>query len=195
MPRALTTDEKRRQSQKLLEKGKTMAMAQGIKRVSVDEVAKAAGMAKGSFYQHFESKERFLAEVVWLAHLDLFAEAERVIATAPDIETAVRAALARLFAMPETIFFLRDFEDIEDIFAAMPSEAGQAYTRLEGDAYGRMLQLAGIDTTIVDPGVVHNFVHLLAFLSSAPMMIRDAVPQTTDTMTDALVAYILRGAK
>ncbi|MCL2721778.1 MAG: TetR/AcrR family transcriptional regulator, partial [Treponema sp.] len=64
MPRALTEQEKCRLCNRLLEKGKAIVLAQGIKKVSVDDIAKAAGMAKGSFYQHFESKEVFLYELI-----------------------------------------------------------------------------------------------------------------------------------
>ncbi len=190
MPRALTNEEKARQRRKLLERGKTAVMAQGLKRISIDPIAHAAGMAKGSFYQYFDSKERFLAEVVW------FAEAERI-ATAPgDVETRVRQVLARLFEMPETHFFLRNFRDIEDAaLASIQTADGQSFIQMEGAAFTRFLQMADIDTTVVDPGVVHNYIHLIYVLSSSDLMIADAVPATLATLTDSLVAYILRGAR
>jgi AcrR family transcriptional regulator len=52
MPRALTEKEKSAQYRKLLDKGKKEVISHGIKKVSVDDIAKVAGIAKGTFYKY-----------------------------------------------------------------------------------------------------------------------------------------------
>ena len=59
MPRALTEQEKCRQCEKLLVKGREVVLKQGIKKVSVDEITKAAGMAKGLFIIILKPRKNF----------------------------------------------------------------------------------------------------------------------------------------
>lgn len=59
MPRELTPDEKARNKQMLVDKGRALVYQYGIKKVSVDDVVASAGIAKGSFYITFHLKMSF----------------------------------------------------------------------------------------------------------------------------------------
>ena len=62
MPKAFTASQKDRVKLKLLQKGREYFTRYGLKKTSVDDLVKAVGIAKGSFYTFFESKEAlFLA--------------------------------------------------------------------------------------------------------------------------------------
>jgi TetR/AcrR family transcriptional regulator, transcriptional repressor for nem operon len=50
--------------EKLLEAGAQVLFAQGFNATGVQEIADAAGAPKGSFYNHFESKDAFAVEVI-----------------------------------------------------------------------------------------------------------------------------------
>jgi TetR/AcrR family transcriptional repressor of nem operon len=50
--------------EKLLERGVTLLMEQGYHGTGVQELVQSVGVPKGSFYNYFESKEAFSAEVV-----------------------------------------------------------------------------------------------------------------------------------
>lgn len=56
MPK-FSDSEKERIRQKLMREGERLFAAYGIKKVSIDEIVKAAGIAKGSFYTFYPSKE------------------------------------------------------------------------------------------------------------------------------------------
>jgi len=49
---------------KLLDQGVTLLMAQGYHGTGLQELVQTVGVPKGSFYNYFESKEAFSAEVV-----------------------------------------------------------------------------------------------------------------------------------
>ena len=121
MPRALTEQEKCRQCQRLLEKGKAVVLSQGLRKTSVDDIARAAGMAKGSFYQHFETKEEFMVELAWHIHRQLFEQAERMLLDGNDIRANARKLLTNLFHMPEMVFFIHNSQEIDELFSAMPN--------------------------------------------------------------------------
>ncbi len=50
--------------ERLLEAAKRLVLAKGLAGTRVDEICLAAGVTKGSFYHHFESKEQIAAALV-----------------------------------------------------------------------------------------------------------------------------------
>jgi AcrR family transcriptional regulator len=191
-PRALTEQEKCRQCEKLLEKGMAVVMSQGVKKVSVDDITRAAGMAKGSFYQHFESKEKYMYALIQEIHERMFERVANLIQNKSDIMSDVRGFLMNLWSMPEMLFFTQNHDEIIDIFDSLPDCRLRSAKQMEEEMYGRLLTLAGIDTKRVKPGVVHNFLHLPCLLESS-CMIEEDVPKTIELLMDALVSYIFGG--
>lgn len=64
MARAFSDKEKEAIRSALLEKGREMFGAYGLKRTGVAELARAVGIAPGSFYSFFDSKEELLFAVM-----------------------------------------------------------------------------------------------------------------------------------
>ncbi len=50
MPRALTEQERCAQCERLLNKGRDVVLMYGMRKVSIEDIAKAAGMAKGTLW-------------------------------------------------------------------------------------------------------------------------------------------------
>jgi len=193
MPRALTEQEKCRQCQRLLEKGKAVVFSQGIRKTSVDDVARAAGIAKGSFYQHFETKEKFMYELAWHIYRQLFEQAERMLFNGDDIRVNLRKLLTNLFHMPEMIFFIHNNQDITELCTSMPSREQQSDKKIEEAMFERLLVAAGIDIEKVKPGVVHNYIHAIYLTMGSDLMIKNEVPETCDQMMNSLTSYICGG--
>ncbi len=63
MPKSFNGTEKERIRSTLLSKGYEMFSRVGVKKTSIDELAAAAGISKGSFYSFFESKEAMVLEL------------------------------------------------------------------------------------------------------------------------------------
>lgn len=49
--------------QKLMEEGERLFTSYGIKKVSIDEIVRATGIAKGSFYSFYPSKEHLYMDI------------------------------------------------------------------------------------------------------------------------------------
>lgn len=64
MPKPFSEQEKQMIQQRLLEKGHEFFCKHGLKKVNVEELAKAANISKGAFYQFFESKEALFMDIV-----------------------------------------------------------------------------------------------------------------------------------
>ena len=64
----------------LLQVGERLFATQGYRDVSVEQIAHGAGLATGSFYRYFPSKEEFYAHVIGVIERRAINEARRVIA-------------------------------------------------------------------------------------------------------------------
>jgi AcrR family transcriptional regulator len=64
MPRPFSEEEKERIRKLLLEKGKELFSHYGIKKTGIGELAEAVGIAQGSFYLFFNSKEELYFAVL-----------------------------------------------------------------------------------------------------------------------------------
>ena len=53
-----------RRKQELLQIAYGMFIARGYENTSIEDIIEAAGIAKGTYYYHFESKEQMLEEVI-----------------------------------------------------------------------------------------------------------------------------------
>jgi AcrR family transcriptional regulator len=63
MPKAFTETERARISSRLVAAGKRLINSAGIRMLVVDDVAREAGISKGSFYSFFPSREDFILSV------------------------------------------------------------------------------------------------------------------------------------
>jgi AcrR family transcriptional regulator len=64
VPRPFSPDERARIAQRLRDAGRHAFAAYGLRRVSVDDLARAAGISKGAFYLFFDSKEALLLDLL-----------------------------------------------------------------------------------------------------------------------------------
>ncbi len=69
MPKGFTEYEKELIRKRLLEQGQRLFSAYGLKKTNIEEIAKAAGISKGAFYNFYESKEALFMEVIEQAEI------------------------------------------------------------------------------------------------------------------------------
>jgi AcrR family transcriptional regulator len=98
MPRAFTQHEKELIRGRLLDGGYQLFSAYGLKKTNVEELAEAAGISKGSFYNFYPSKEALFMDVMELAESRFREE------ILPLVETETGAPRARLFAILKKAF-------------------------------------------------------------------------------------------
>ena len=65
----------------LLKETRHCAVTLGMKKTSVDQLKKAVGIAKGSFYKFYESKEILFFAVLEDIHAELYGVADQVLET------------------------------------------------------------------------------------------------------------------
>ena len=80
----------------LLKETRRYAVTLGMKKTSVDQLTKAVGIAKGSFYKFYESKEMAFFAVLQGIHTELYRVADRALRESDGLQPSERAAKAVL---------------------------------------------------------------------------------------------------
>lgn len=84
---------RRRETRRLLmEAGRALFVEQPVEQVSIERITDRAGVAKGSFYNHFDSRESLFEQIIEVALQDLLQKYE---AFDPSIEDLLSRGLAR----------------------------------------------------------------------------------------------------
>ena len=89
----------------LLKETRHCAVTLGMKKTSVDQLTKAVGIAKGSFYKFYESKEMLFFAVLENVHSELYGVADHALSEAnglPPSERAAKAVLAVCWRLSDT---------------------------------------------------------------------------------------------
>lgn len=78
MPR-FGEDEKKRINEKLLSEGERLFSTHGVKKVTIDDLVEAVGIAKASFYTFYESKEYLYLDIVQSIQQKIFDELDTIL--------------------------------------------------------------------------------------------------------------------
>lgn len=194
MPRELTPEEKERQKEELLQQGKALIYKYGIKKINVEDIAKAAGIAKGSFYHSFRSKDDFLYEVLYQMHIEAFSQVKRTVQQIKNLPTAEkRVQLKQLFLTilydPQVVFFIDSQDDIQSFMARHDKEIMVRMEQMEQANYQEIFQQLGL--TDKQPEILQNYVHIIYFgVSQKKVMIEEYLDETIEILLDGLLDYL-----
>jgi AcrR family transcriptional regulator len=195
-PKILNEQNRIAQREKLLAKGRELLNAFGIRKTSIEDITRAAGMAKGSFYLYFKSKEELFLEIINRFHKEWFMVAEKLVQDTPVemIREKIKGFIIKMFNSPDylSVFKYHD-EMMELIKYAAVNEPGslQDLLVLEHETYAHLLRLCGKDLEKVKPGVVHNYVHLLyVAVADKDIMVEAYKSETFSAALEGLLNYI-----
>ncbi|MCK4682903.1 TetR/AcrR family transcriptional regulator [Candidatus Bipolaricaulota bacterium] len=127
MPRAFTEVEKEKIRERLFAAGRSCFTRYGLKKTTIDDLVKAVGIAKSSYYLFFESKESLYVELMMA---EMPAMMERLIdvsfAATDDTREALVLLIKRIVTEIETNEFAR-------IMLDNPSELKQLAASIDFD--------------------------------------------------------------
>jgi len=198
-PKKLTDQEMNFQKQKLLERGKDMLFSYGVKKTSVDDITKAAGMAKGTFYKYFESKEEFILELLRQLHITWFHQAELYFSehSFEPLKERVRSFIRKCFYSQDFLSFFKYHDEFEEILQSIQASLNPGFKELidmEYTAYERLLNMFHFDIQRVKPGVIHNYLHAMYFgIANVKIMENDCLDETFEALLNGLIEYIFGG--
>ncbi|MFT4613577.1 MAG: AcrR family transcriptional regulator [Bacteroidia bacterium] len=146
--------QRRRQEtrRQLLESGRILFVARGLENVSIDAITSTAGVAKGSFYNHFESREALFDALVGETVERLLEKREKY---SPPIEDPLDLALARTWFAHYSL--LSDPDACRLLLQAGSMSTGEVISNVLRETVGEELTdgVAQGSLSHLDPKVVH----------------------------------------
>jgi len=180
MPRAFNKEEKERIHCKLLDAGRSCFTRYGLKKTTIEDLVKLAGIAKSSFYLFFESKEALYVELLMS---ELPAMVQRLVDVSFGATDDTREALVRLLhaivAEIETNEFARiQLDDPGHLMQVIHSLDVDDILKRSAELYAPLVQeiaKAQVRGEIV-PGDPREILYSLGMIKLLPLG-RDRIPE------------------
>ena len=196
MPKAYSEPGKERIRRTLLQKGREYFIRYGIKKTSVEELTRAAGIAKGSFYKFFDSKEALFMAVHEESEAKLQQDMFRKLEGIRDPAERIRAFLKNSFLLLEEDPLLRmvfGTDDLASLAGFMSTEQFGEHYRRDLSFLGEMLagwQAEGTVRKDLDIDVAANMLASIYYIVLRKESIgRDMYDKVTDMIIDCLSGY------
>lgn len=166
MPKVISEQEKMQIKNAMYVKGIELIRKKGMKRVTVDDIAAAVQIAKGSFYAYYSSKEEFLYRTIKhneQALLDRILELE---ASSYNFKEKIIYALHALYLAPDSLALYVQASDLEYLMRKLPDSIHNMEQEKSQNNFQRTMIALGIEDTQCDYSVIANLMDGLHFVAS-----------------------------
>jgi len=194
MPRELNENEKNFEKSRLIKCGKYLLFRFGIRRVSVDDLAKEAGIAKGSFYNYFHSKDEFIYEMIWQLHKEMFSDFKQQFSQITQLgkeqqRNEIKKAFFAMYKAPTFDFLILEHNEIRIFLSRYSKEELEKIESLEKEKYKELFHLLNIKDKQIE--VVQNYIHIIIFgISHTDILNKNYLDQTVEALFDGLLNYL-----
>lgn len=187
MPRIFSEEDRSIIKNKMISEGIAQLATKSYKSISLDEITASVGIAKGTFYNFFSSKEHFFYEVMQQIKEDNRVELYALIEQGCPSKERVYACLSNRYLNKKTVYHYFTLDEMKLILRRIP----------EGDYKNDSTQFAeillekmGIQKKNVSEVVVNLF-HVLAMTASNRNLLESkAYEETISVLCHALTDYI-----
>ncbi|NWN89507.1 MAG: TetR/AcrR family transcriptional regulator [Micrococcaceae bacterium] len=151
----------------------------GINATTIEDITKAAGIAKGAFYKHFDSKDQLILELVQHFYDDVLATAARQVTAHPDspLDTLRNTIAAELEVATDYQNFLHavalDFPPnssgpVPDTIETLQHQLYVWHKHILLDAFGTRIDPYLEDLVIVLEGTISHYLMRIFWRGAAP---------------------------
>lgn len=154
MATAFNCREREQIDNSLIEAALRLAARSGMRHVTVDELAREAGISKGAFYSFYDSKEHLFLRALEALHREMYGGADKVFFERVDLPIRERTALAikEVFMVAkrrDAVSFIR--EDAPYLLRRLPPELLKEHYKSDEEHIRAMIERSGVElTTSVD---------------------------------------------
>jgi AcrR family transcriptional regulator len=186
MPRAFTADEATAIRARLMAAGAESFARMGIRRTTVDELARAAGISKGAFYGFFDTKESLFLALLEDHEIRAHAEVEAAVRADPQLglDTLIDTAMQATRRNP--LLPVAMSEEGLGLLRAMTEAQREAFIQRDERLVDRVLEL--LREAGVQIGVSSTV--LVALLRSL-VFVGWHRPEIGEGLTDELAAWLI----
>lgn len=185
MAAAFTRKERAAIEQRLREVALECAASLGMRRTTVDELARRAGISKGAFYSFFESKEHLFLSMLEQVHNEVYGRAKSVFDGSAGLPPWQRAAMAMkevCRATLEKCILPFTQEELPLLLRRLPEHLLDGNYHSDEEHLQRLLMEGGLELSL-DLHTVGAIVRLLLM----SLVLRQEIGPDFDKALDALI--------
>lgn len=188
---AFTQEQKDEIQEKLIEAGFELSTSIGFKKMTVATVAKSAGVAVGSFYIFFDSKENFVLALIKEAEKEAELRMATVFEKDGTIPLKKFLSVFRENLRPETNFLLKISLDDWVWLKSHLTDTTYFNTSSDRQKIEYLLpRIKGVREDI-DPGVVVNFIKsIYALYQNRETLFEESLETNVDLIFDSIYRYL-----
>lgn len=188
---AFTQEQKDEIQEKLIEAGFKLSTSIGFKKMTVATVAKSAGVAVGSFYIFFDSKENFVLALIKEAEKEAELRMATVFEKDGTIPLKKFLSVFRENFRPETNFLLKISLDDWVWLKSHLTDTTYFNTSSDRQKIEYLLpRIKGVREDI-DPGVVVNFIKsIYALYQNRETLFEESLETNVDLIFDSIYRYL-----
>lgn len=164
----------------------------GMKGVTVEDIAREAGLAKGSFYKYYPSKEVCLYEVARRSEREMFGRMERVLSESmPNREKIIKVFHEVYLASDSLVPYVAP-KDLEVLLRKLPAAYAERDQKKSENYFERSMQLMGIEGAQIQMGVLGHMMDSLAFIASK-MDNTSESQEAMELIINTIAEYVISG--
>ncbi|MDF2866006.1 MAG: hypothetical protein K0R72_824 [Clostridia bacterium] len=190
-PIIFKNESRERAKNTMYENGYNLIKKHGIKKTLVEDITKVTGIAKGTFYNFFESKELFIYEVIVYKRKCIKAMLSQIMLEKSSLDKeSLKKFVIDLTFGDNNIYNYLDDEDM----AALELKVPEATSSKAFDQDMALMILNNINNSErnnCDYKIIANYIKILSLAVSNKKKLNDEVlNQTTDLIISSLIDYI-----
>lgn len=191
MPRPLTKQEKAVVIDNMYKNGLLLIRTKKLKNITVEDITTASGIAKGTFYVYYKTKEEFMYEIIKKFEIDLM---DNIIAAASnnaDLKSKVVYIFKNLYLSSNSIAFSLTPEDVEWLLSKLPEKKVPEQEKAQNN-FVLMFEALGIPTSKCTSTTIHYLADCLLHISSSSQVHNDEIgkQEALDIMINTIADYV-----
>ena len=189
MPRTFSEHERAAITEAMLRAGAAMLRKKSIRQISVEEITKAANIAKGSFYSFYNSREELFWDIIKTEERQMVEKIIRIAEKDLDLKTKARKIFYDLYLDKNCIIYFLPPEDIQYIVRKLPPGFLKANHENSQSVSGKILSTSGVEASPENIAVLQG---ILDLLRSANTMEEPARKEILGILVEGLVDYFTK---
>ena len=166
MPKIISDYERERTQDAIIQHTKQLIIAKkGIKSVTVDDIVRAVGLGKGSFYSYFRSKEECLYQVLATTVADVYNQIELIKKEALSTKEKAVKFVREVYLAEERVDYYFNTSDIEALFRKLPPEYRGGEQEFIGDGLITGI-MAALDMSRSQAEVLYTLLECIEFVAN-----------------------------
>jgi len=190
MPKSVSEDERKLTREAIYENTVDLIKKKGIRAVTVDDIANAVGIGKGTFYFYYPSKEVCLFEAIKRWEREIFTRMEGIMTSIHSDKDKAILLLREAYTAEGSPMLLLSPVDVEVLLRKLPEEYREQWKTKSESNFKKALQLMDLNDQQME--VVALLTDCLSFVASDKTYSKKGTDTALNLLIDAISGYLSR---